>query len=86
MRKLFLVAFAVGFLITLPVTFLALLLPTFETIAPVLTPGAALLRPLSSAMAQWPGGFNILLASVANGLVYAVAASAVVLFARRARR
>ena len=86
MRKLFILAFAVGFLITLPVTFLALLLPTFEPIAPVLTPGAALLRPLSSAMAQWPGGINILLASVANGLVYAVAVSAFVVLARRARR
>ena len=81
-----LAAFAVGFLITVPVTFLALLWPVFETIAPVLTPGVALLRPLSSSMAQWPGGINLLLASVANGLVYALAASAVALLAPGARR
>lgn len=86
LRKPFVVAFVIGFLITVPVTFLALLLPVFEDVAPVLTPGAALLRPLSSSMADWPGGINLLLGSIANGLVYAVVASAAVLLARVARR
>lgn len=77
----FVLGFLAGFLVTVPAVMLALLFPVAERLMPVLTPGVALLRPLSSAMAGWPGGINMLLGSLANGLVAGllVAAAALVL-------
>ena len=44
----------------------------FETLLPWLVPGAALLAPLTDRMADWNGLLNMVLAGIANGLVYAV--------------
>ncbi len=69
---------------TLPAVYLALLLPVGEKILPLLTPGAQLLRPLAPAMSSWPGAINMLLGSVANGLVFALLFSGIaVLILRR---
>ncbi|MGF7473793.1 hypothetical protein WFJ45_23970, partial [Salmonella enterica subsp. enterica serovar Minnesota] len=46
-------------------------LPLFETLHPWLVPGAALLAPLSDAMADWNGLLNMTLGGIANGVVYA---------------
>jgi hypothetical protein len=70
-RRAFLVGFLAGFPVTVPATILALLLPLGERLQPFLTPGVAMLRPLSSAMPGWPGGVNMLFAALANGLVVA---------------
>ena len=75
----FVLGFLAGFLITVPAAMLALLFPLAERLAPVLTPGVALLRPLSAAMAGGPGGANLLLGSLANGLVVGVLLAAVAL-------
>jgi hypothetical protein len=80
------VAFGIAFLLTVPVVVLGLLFPAAERLAPLLTPGVALLRPLSSVLASWPGPVNMLLASVANGLVFGVVAAAVALLLGRRRR
>ena len=62
----------VGFVIPLPVLFLALVASIGETLLPVLVPASILLRPLSPAMASWPGAVNVLLTSAVNGLLFAV--------------
>ncbi len=54
--------------------FLALLVPVAEKIMPFLTPGTLLLRPWTALMQVWPGAINMLLVSVANGLVFGAAA------------
>ena len=79
-RRALVLGFLVGFLIPVPAVMLALLFPLAERLLPVLTPGVVLLRPLSSAMAGWSGGVNMLLGSLANGLVVGllVAAAAVI--------
>ena len=64
---------------------LALLFPLAERLLPVLTPGIVLLRPLSSAMAGWPGGVNMLLGSLANGLVVGLLLAAAALLVSRRR-
>jgi hypothetical protein len=58
---------------------LALLFPLVERLLPVLTPGSLLLRPVSSSMAGWSGGVNVLLGSLANGLVVGLPVAAVAL-------
>ncbi len=75
--------FLAGFLTWVPAVMLALLFPLAERVLPVLTPGSLLLRPLSSAMAGWPGGVNVLLGSLANGLVVGLLVAAVALDSRR---
>ncbi len=82
-RRPFAVGFAVGSLMTLPVTLLALAVPAFEPLAPFLVPGAALLQPLSPVMASWPGAVNLLLGSLANGLVVGALAAGGALVVRR---
>ena len=77
--------FLVGAAITVPAVVLALLLPLGERLLPFLTPGVVLLRPLSAAMAGWSGGVNMLLASLANGLVVGSAVAAAVLLVGRLR-
>jgi hypothetical protein len=84
-RRAFALGFLTGFLVTVPAVVLALLFPLAERWMPVLTPGVALLRPLSSAMAGWPGGVNMLLGSLANGLVVGLLAAGVALVAGRGR-
>ncbi len=84
-RRPFVLGFLAGLLITVPAVMLALLFPAAERVMPVLTPGVALLRPLSSAMAGWPGGVNMLLGSLANGLVVGLLAAAVALPLGRGR-
>lgn len=86
LRSPFAVAFGIGFLLPVPVVVLGLLPPAAELLAPLFTPGVALLRPLSSVLASWPGPVNMLLASVANGLVFGVVAAAVALLLGRRRR
>ena len=83
-RRALVLGFLAGFLITVPAVLLALLFPLAERLLPVLTPGVVLLRPLSSAMAGWSGGVNMLLASLANGLVVGLLVAVVALpFSRR---
>ena len=84
-RRAFVLGFVVGFFVTVPAAVLALLLPLGERLAPVLTPGLSLLRPLSPAMAGWPGGANLLLGSLVNGLVVGLLVAAVALVAGRGR-
>lgn len=72
LRRPALIGFVVGFVMAFVATVLALLLPLFETLHPVLVPGALLLTPLSDAMADWNGLLNMVLAGIANGAVYAV--------------
>ncbi len=84
-RRAFVLGFLAGFLVTVPAAMLALLFPVAERLLPVLTPGVALLRPLSSAMAGWPGGINLLLGSLANGLVVGLLVAAVALVVSRRR-
>jgi hypothetical protein len=69
-----------------PVVVVGLLFPVAELLAPLLTPGVALLRPVSSVLASWPGAVNMLVASVANGLAFGVVAAAVALLLGRRRR
>lgn len=68
----FWVFFAVGAVVTVPVAMLSLLLPAVESVSGVLTPGLWLLTPLVPAMAGWPGAVNLLLGSLANGLLLGV--------------
>jgi hypothetical protein len=68
-----------------PAAVLALLFPVGERLRPLLTPGGALLRPLSSELAGWPGGADLLLGSLADGLVAGLLAAAVALVLRGRR-
>lgn len=65
----FLVFFVLGALLLVPVAMLSLVVPAVEVVSRVLTPGVLLLLPLRDQMAGWPGAANLLLGSVANGLV-----------------
>jgi hypothetical protein len=85
LRRPFLIGFVVGFLITLPAVFLGLLVPAAEKVMPFVTPGRLLLRPLTAWIEVWPGAVNMLIVSVANGLVFGVAVACVVLVFRRIR-
>jgi hypothetical protein len=71
LRRAAVIGFIVGCLITLPALIFALLAPVGETLLPVLVPGSLLLRPLTVAMAAWPGAVNVVLTAVTNGLLYA---------------
>ena len=84
-RRAFLFGCLAGFLIWVPAVMLALLFPLAERLLPVLTPGSLLLRPLSSAMAGWSGGVNVLLGSLANGLVVGLLVATVALLVSRRR-
>ena len=70
--------FVVGAVITLPAVFLALLSPVGEALLRILIPGSLLLLPIGDAMASWPGLLNVGLIAIANGLVYGLAAVAIV--------
>jgi hypothetical protein len=83
--RAFSLGFLIGFLVTVPAVILALLSPLGERLQPFLTPGVALLRPLSSAMAGWNGGVNMLLASLANGLAGGALLAALALAVGRRR-
>ena len=85
-RRAALIGFIVGFVMAFVVTVLALMSTLFERLEDVLVPGALLLSPLSHRMAGWNGLLNMVLAGVANGLVYAlvVGTVAAVLHLRRA--
>ena len=67
--------FALGVALVIPALLVALLVPGGDTLLPFLVPGAALLRPLTSVMAAWPGALNLLLAAVLNGMVFGVLAA-----------
>lgn len=84
-RRAFVLGSLAGFLVTVPAVVLALLFPLGERLLPILTPGAWLLRPWSSALAGWSGGVNMLLASLANGLVMGLLAAVAARMAARAR-
>ena len=84
-RRALALGFLAGFVVTVPAAMLALLFPWAERLAPVLTPGVTLLGPLSAEMAGWPGGVNLLLGSLANGLVVGLLVAAVALFVNRGR-
>jgi hypothetical protein len=84
-RRPFVVGFVIGFLVTVPAIMLALAFTLWETLLPFVVPGSLLLRIWGSAMADWPGLVNVLLACLANGLVYGLVglAAAAVLRGRR---
>ena len=84
-RRAFLLGFLAGFLIRVPAVLLAVLFPLAERLLPVLTPGNVLLAPLSSAVAGWPLGVVLLIASLANGLVVGLLVAAVALLVSRRR-
>ena len=84
-RRWFVVGVVVGAVVPVPATVAALLFPAAERVAPLLVPGAVLLRPLSSDMAGWSGLVNMLLVSVANGLLYGAAAALLARVPRRRR-
>jgi hypothetical protein len=78
--------FVLGLLITVPAVFFALLSPAGEAVLGILTPGSLLLRPFADVMASWPGLLNVALVAVANGLVYGLAATALVSVISAVRR
>ena len=71
LHRIALVGFLVGFAMAFVVTVLALMSTLVERLEDVLVPGALLLSPLSDQMAGWNGLLNMVLAGLANGLVYA---------------
>lgn len=85
-RRWFRTGLLVGAAVPLPAAVLALSVPAAERLAPLLVPGALLLRPLSSAMAGWNGALNVLLVSVVNGVVFGAAAAALAARRRAPRR
>lgn len=85
-RRAAIVGFIAGFVIAPIAMVLALLVPVIDLLRPLLTPGALLLRPLIPAMSGWPGWVNILLAAVANGVVFAVLVTGIVLLVLLVRR
>lgn len=84
-RRPSMAGFVVGFLVTVPATFLALMFKWAEKASDFIVPSTLLLRPLSPYMADWHGALNMGLASLVNGVVYGLAAAvaALVWFARR---
>jgi hypothetical protein len=84
-RRAFALGFLAGFLIRVPAVLLAVVFPLAERLLPVLTPGNVLLRPLSSALGDWPDGVILLLPSLANGLVVGLLVAAVALLVSRLR-
>jgi hypothetical protein len=85
-RRVFLVGFLVGFVVTLPAALLALVATWAEAALPWVVPGLLLTRPLAREMQDWPGAVNIGLAAVANGLVYGLVVLIVVTVLQRLRR
>jgi len=85
LRRAALIGLVVGLVLPLPALVFALVSPIGETLLPVLVPGSILLRPLASAMASWPGALNVLLTSVVNGLLFAVAFGVISLLIPRRR-
>lgn len=80
------VGFVLGLVVTVPAIFFALLSPVGEAALGILTPGSLLLRPIADAMASWPGLLNVALVAVANGLLYGLAATALVSVVNAVRR
>ena len=80
------VGFVLGLVVTVPAVFFALLSPVGEAALGILTPGSLLLRPRADVMANWPGLLNVALVAVANGLVYGLAAAALVSVVSAVRR
>ncbi len=80
------IGFVLGLVVTVPAVLFALLSPVGEAVLAILTPGSLLLKPLTDAMATWPGLLNVALVAVANGLVYGLAATALVSVASAVRR
>jgi hypothetical protein len=78
--------FVLGLGVTVPAIFFALLSPVGEAVLGILTPGSLLLRPIADVMAGWPGLVNVALVAVANGLVYGLAAIALVSVVNAYRR
>jgi hypothetical protein len=76
----------IGFVVTIPAVFLALLSPVGEALLPILTPGSLLFRPIADVMATWPGLLNVGLVAIANGLIYGSVAVAIVGVVANARR
>ena len=86
LRRPALTGFGVGFAMAFVATVLALMMPLFETLHPVLVPGAALLSPLSDRMADWNGLLNMTLGGIANGAIYSVVFVVVTLAVHAVRR
>jgi hypothetical protein len=82
-RRPALAGFAVGFVMAFVATVLALMSTLVERLEDVLVPGALLLSPLSDEMAGWNGLLNMVLAGVANGVVYAAVVTTVVVLRNR---
>lgn len=76
-RRPFVVGFLIGFFVTVPATFLALLFNWAERASDFIVPSTFLLRPLAPYMANWHGALNMGLASLVNGLVYGLIAAAI---------
>jgi uncharacterized membrane protein len=83
--RIFVLGFAIGFVVTVPAAMLALIFSWAESALPWVVPGLLLTRPLSSVMQDWPGAVNLGLAALANGLVYGLVVLAVVTVVRRTR-
>lgn len=79
--------FLLGAAITVPATAYALISLRGEILHPYLVPASALLRPLSEAVATWPGVVNVGIVALTNGVIYAAVMTvlAAVLPARRRR-
>ena len=84
--RAFELGFVIGLVVTVPAIFFALLSPVGEAVLGFLTPGSLLLRPLTDAMATWPGLLNVALVAAANGLVYGLAATVLVSVVSAVRR
>jgi hypothetical protein len=84
--RAFVLGFVLGLVVTVPAVTFALLSPVGEAVLGILTPGSLLLKPLTDVMATWPGLLNVALVAVANGLVYGLAATALVSLVSAVRR
>ncbi|MCJ7712810.1 MAG: hypothetical protein MUQ32_18490 [Chloroflexi bacterium] len=78
--------FVLGLVVTVPAILFALLSPVGEAVLRILTPGSLLLQPLTDVMATWPGLLNVALVAVANGLIFGLAATALVSVVSAVRR
>ena len=78
--------FVLGLVVTVPAVFFALLSPVVRGGPGILSCGSTPVRTIADVMASWPGLLNVALVAVANGLVYGLAAAALVIVVSAVRR